>query len=56
MNNPGGRLPITFYSSLSQLPSFEDYSMRGRTYRYFIGKPSMGSVSDSAIPLLSIGH
>jgi beta-glucosidase len=38
-NNPAGRLPLTFYSSLSQVPPFEDYSMRGRTYRYFEGKP-----------------
>ncbi|HEV2417802.1 MAG TPA: glycoside hydrolase family 3 C-terminal domain-containing protein, partial [Terriglobia bacterium] len=38
-NNPAGRLPITFYSSLSQLPPFEDYSMQNRTYRYFHGKP-----------------
>jgi beta-glucosidase len=38
-NNPGGRLPVTFYSSLSQLPSFSDYSMKGRTYRYFADKP-----------------
>jgi beta-glucosidase len=38
-NNPAGRLPLTFYSSLSQLPSFEDYSMKGRTYRYFSDKP-----------------
>jgi len=41
-NNPAGRLPLTFYSSLSQLPSFEDYSMKGRTYRYFAGKPLYG--------------
>jgi beta-glucosidase len=38
-NNPAGRLPLTFYSSLSQLPSFDDYSMKDRTYRYFSGKP-----------------
>jgi len=38
-NNPAGRLPLTFYASLSQLPSFEDYSMKDRTYRYFSGKP-----------------
>ncbi len=41
-NNPSGRLPLTFYSSLSQVPPFEDYSMRGRTYRYFAGKPLYG--------------
>ena len=38
-NNPGGRLPVTFYASLDQVPPFEDYSMRGRTYRYFNGTP-----------------
>ena len=41
-NNPGGRLPITFYSSLDQLPPFADYSMANRTYRYFSGKPLYG--------------
>jgi beta-glucosidase len=38
-NNPAGRLPVTFYTGVSQLPAFEDYSMRGRTYRYFEGTP-----------------
>jgi len=38
-NDPGGRLPITFYASLDQLPPFTDYSMKNRTYRYFTGKP-----------------
>ncbi|MGH9405684.1 MAG: glycoside hydrolase family 3 C-terminal domain-containing protein [Terriglobia bacterium] len=38
-NNPGGRLPVTFYQSLNQLPPFTDYSMHNRTYRYFTGKP-----------------
>jgi beta-glucosidase len=38
-NNPGGRLPITFYRSTEDLPSFDDYSMANRTYRYFKGKP-----------------
>ena len=37
--NPSGRLPITFYKSVDQLPPFEDYNMQGRTYRYFKGKP-----------------
>jgi beta-glucosidase len=41
-NNPAGRLPLTFYSSLGQVPSFDDYSMKGRTYRYFSGKPLFG--------------
>jgi beta-glucosidase len=39
VNNPGGRLPVTFYKSVDQLPKFEDYSMKGRTYRYFTGDP-----------------
>jgi len=38
-NNPAGRLPVTFYTSIDQLPPFEDYAMKGRTYRYFEGKP-----------------
>jgi beta-glucosidase len=37
--NPAGRLPVTFYSSTDQLPDFEDYSMKGRTYRYMTDKP-----------------
>jgi beta-glucosidase len=35
--NPAGRLPVTFYKSASDLPPFEDYAMKGRTYRYFAG-------------------
>ena len=42
INNPAGRLPVTFYASLDQLPPFDDYSMRNRTYRYFQGKPLYG--------------
>ena len=37
-NNPAGRLPVTFYASVDQLPNFEDYGMTNRTYRYFTGK------------------
>ena len=37
--NPAGRLPVTFYKSEDQLPPFADYSMQGRTYRYFQGEP-----------------
>jgi beta-glucosidase len=37
--NPAGRLPVTFYKSVEQLPPFEDYRMEGRTYRYFKGEP-----------------
>jgi beta-glucosidase len=36
-NNPAGRLPVTFYTGIDQLPPFEDYSMKARTYRYFKG-------------------
>ena len=39
VNNPAGRLPVTFYKSVDQLPAFEDYSMKNRTYRYFKGQP-----------------
>jgi beta-glucosidase len=38
-NDPAGRLPVTFYKSVDQLPPFEDYGMKGRTYRYFTGTP-----------------
>jgi beta-glucosidase len=38
-NNPSGRLPVTFYANTDQLPPFNDYAMRGRTYRYFEGVP-----------------
>ncbi len=38
-NNPAGRLPVTFYKDVSQLPPFEDYSMKERTYKYFTGEP-----------------
>ena len=37
--NPAGRLPVTYYKSADQLPDFEDYAMKGRTYRYFDKKP-----------------
>jgi len=46
LNNPAGRLPITFYASLDGLPEFTDYTFKngdkGRTYRYFTGKPLWG--------------
>ena len=38
-NNPAGRLPVTFYTGVEQLPPFSDYAMKNRTYRYFGGKP-----------------
>jgi beta-glucosidase len=37
--NPGGRLPLTFYKSVDDLPPFDDYAMKGRTYRYYKGMP-----------------
>lgn len=37
--NPAGRLPVTFYRSVDDLPPFDDYNMEGRTYRYFRGEP-----------------
>lgn len=37
--NPAGRLPVTFYKSVDQLPPFDDYNMRNRTYKYFEGDP-----------------
>jgi beta-glucosidase len=42
LNNPAGRLPVTFYASLDGLPAFTDYTLRGRTYRYYTGKPLWG--------------
>jgi beta-glucosidase len=37
--DPGGRLPLTFYRSIQDLPPFDDYSMKDRTYRYYAGTP-----------------
>jgi beta-glucosidase len=37
--NPGGRLPVTLYNSISDLPDFENYDMDNRTYKYFDGTP-----------------
>ena len=38
--NPSGKLPVTFYKSVDQLPDFENYDMKGHTYRYFEGEPA----------------
>lgn len=38
--NPSGKLPVTFYKSVDDLPPFDDYSMDNRTYRYFKGEPA----------------
>ncbi|MBN1486513.1 MAG: glycoside hydrolase family 3 C-terminal domain-containing protein [Anaerolineae bacterium] len=40
--NPAGRLPVTFYKAIGDLPPFDNYSMAGRTYRYFEGEPLYG--------------
>jgi len=39
INNPAGRLPVTFYKGIEQLPEFDDYAMNDRTYRYFKAEP-----------------
>jgi beta-glucosidase len=38
--NPSGKLPITFYKNVDELPDFLDYTMKGRTYRYYQGQPT----------------
>jgi len=42
LNNPAGRLPVTFYKGVDDLPAFTDYALKGRTYRYYTGKPEWG--------------
>ncbi|MCE5344673.1 MAG: glycoside hydrolase family 3 C-terminal domain-containing protein [Bacteroidales bacterium] len=37
--NPAGRLPVTYYKSIDQIPAFESYDMKGKTYRFFTGEP-----------------
>ena len=42
LNNPAGRLPVTFYKNVDDLPAFTDYSFKNRTYRYYTGQPEWG--------------
>ena len=42
LNNPAGRLPVTFYASTHDLPAFTEYSLKNRTYRYYTGTPLWG--------------
>ncbi len=55
-NNPSGRLPVTFYKGSSDLPAFEDYSMKSRTYRYFGGVPLYAFGYGLSYTKFSYGH
>jgi len=54
--NPSGKLPITFYKSIAQVPDFEDYSMKGRTYRYMTEEPlyPFGEITEEDNVTLSV--
>jgi beta-glucosidase len=54
--NPAGRLPVTFYRSIEQLPPFEDYRMEGRTYRYFRGEPTYAFGSGRSFTTFKYGE
>ncbi len=53
--NPGGKLPVTFYRSNSDLPDFLDYSMKNRTYRYFTGVPQYAFGYGMSYTTFSVG-
>ena len=54
--NPGGKLPVTFYRSNSDLPDFLDYSMKNRTYRYFTGVPQYAFGYGLSYTTFSVGQ
>lgn len=54
--NPGGRLPVTFYRSVEDLPPFADYAMEGRTYRYFAGDPLYAFGHGLSYTTFTYGH
>ena len=54
--NPGGKLPVTFYRSNDDLPDFLDYSMKNRTYRYFMGKPQYAFGFGLSYTTFSVGQ
>ena len=53
--NPGGRLPVTFYRSVDDLPAFDDYGMAGHTYRFFDGPPLYPFGLGRSFTTLSLG-
>lgn len=54
--NPSGKLPVTFYKDTTQLADFEDYSMKGRTYRYMTTEPLFAFGHGLSYTTFSIGN